>query len=71
MEAWTKMRDAAEQTCPWFTKTATCEIVLCLTRVGRLFSSWHAGCAAQINQLWSSKEPGLTTLVRPNSLRES
>jgi hypothetical protein len=39
--------------------------------VERLFPSCHAGCAVQIRQLWGGTEPGPTTWVRPNRLRQS
>ena len=42
----------------------------CLTRVHRLFSTWHAlGSVIHICQLWSGKEPGLTNLESQHRLR--
>jgi hypothetical protein len=41
-----------------------------LGSTGRLFASQHAGCAVQIRQLWSEKEPGLAKLVSPTRLRQ-
>ena len=42
-----------------------------LARVDRLFSTWHYVFVVQIRPPWRQNEPGLTELVRLNSMRGS
>lgn len=46
------------------------KVSLCLTRVGRLSSSWHAGCEVHVRQLRGGQEPELTILLSPSTESE-
>ena len=65
-------RAALQPSCaqPSLIPTQRSIIQLTITQVDRRFSSWHAGFAVQIRQLWSGNAPGLTTLVGPKRPRQ-